>query len=231
MFFPISSRASLIKPHILSLDGKPLSTVDHMTILGVDISYDLSWTRQALKTCGKISGRLAVLRRLGGSMNVNTRRQVFNGFVKSKMTYCLPVWGNTSASCQHQFDKLLTKAARFILNDSKAHLDARVFESTGICCFRLNVLTSNVTTVFNLLSGEAPDRYCHLNLLAHTQERQSRATAGNKLEHTVHQRKCDSLCFKSAAVADWSSLPNIVTSCTSFVTFMNNLRRTITLRI
>jgi hypothetical protein len=188
MFFPISPRAPPIKSQTLSLNDKPLSAVDHMTILGVDISHDLSWTRQALKTCGKISGRLAVLRRLGGSMNVNARRQVFNGFVKSRMTYCLPVWGNTSVSSQHLFDKLLIKAARFILNDPNAQLDARVFESTGICSFKLHVLISNTTTVFNLLSSKAPDRFCHLNLLADTQARHSRATTGNKLEHTTHKR-------------------------------------------
>lgn len=231
MFFPISPRAPPIKPQTLSLNDKPLSAVDHMTILGVDISHDLSWTRQALKTCGKISGRLAVLRRLGGSMNVNARRQVFNGFVKSRMTYCLPVWGNTSVSCQHLFDKLLVKAARFILNDSNAQLDAHVFESTGICSFKLHVLISNATTVFNLLSTKAPDKFCHLNLLANTQARQSRATTGNKLEHTSHKRKCDSLCFKSAAVVDWSSLPNNVTSCNNFASFMNLLKRTVAARM
>jgi ribonuclease P/MRP protein subunit RPP40 len=208
MFIPISSRAFPLKLQTLSLDDKPLSAVNHMTILGVYISHDLSWTRQALKTCGKISGRLAVLRRLGWSMNVNARRQVFNGFVRSRMTYCLPVWGNTSVSCQHLFDKLLVKAARFILNDPNAQLDARVSESTGMCNFKLHVLISNATTVFNFLSAKAPDRFCHLNLLADTQTRHSRATTGSKLEHIIHKRACDSLCFKSAAVADWSRLPN-----------------------
>lgn len=37
--------------------------------------------------------------------------------------------------------------------------------------------------------------------------------------------------YTSAAVADWNSLPNNVTTCTNFATFMNCLKRTITTRI
>ena len=91
MFIPISPRAISATPNNLMLDGRTLVTIDYVTILGVVICSDLSWLRQAHAVCGKICGRLAALRHLGNCMNTNTHRQVFNGFVKSRLMYCLPV--------------------------------------------------------------------------------------------------------------------------------------------
>ena len=132
------------------------------------ICSDLSWLRQAHAMCGKISGCLAILRHLGDSMNTNTRHQVFNSFVKSCLTYCLPVWGQTTAAYHNQFDNLLTKCARFILH---AVLDLNVFNSIGISNFKYHVLLSNVVAVFNTLHSEALDGFSTFKLLSHTPER------------------------------------------------------------
>ena len=57
---------------------------------------------------GKISGPLTVLCRLNGCINTSTRRQVFNCFVKSRIMYCLPVWGQTALVYHNQSDNLLS---------------------------------------------------------------------------------------------------------------------------
>jgi ribonuclease P/MRP protein subunit RPP40 len=224
MVVPVSPRKAPSTSPCLTLDGKKLEVVEHVTILGVDICSDLTWTRQVQKTCGKISGRLAVLRRLGNSMNTNTRQQVFSGFVKSRLNYCLPVWGNTSTACQNQINGLLKRSARFILNKHDACLDVSVFDTTGLCNFRLHVLQANSSAIFNIIKA-APDRFCACKLLAMSQERCSRATLSNKLEHNVMKRKCDNSCFLSAAVTDWNSLPNDVTACSSFRSFNRGLKQ------
>lgn len=222
-----ASRRKAAGPPVLSgltLDGHALSTVDHLTILGVDISSDLSWSRHAQKVRGKLSGRLAVLRRLGGSLNTNTRRQIFNGFVKPHLLYCLPVWGNTPLTCQRHFDKLLTKAARFILNKHDVSLNRTVYDSTGLCEFSLHVMLASVSVVFNYLHSGAPDKYSDFNLLRNSQCRCSRATAANKLDNTVFKRACDNMCFLSAAASHWNNLPNNVTASTAFKPFLTNAR-------
>jgi hypothetical protein len=154
---------------------------------------------------------------------VCTRQQVFNGFVKSRLNYCLPVWGNTSTACQNQINSLLKRSARFILNKHNACLDVGVFDSTGLCNFRLRVLQANTSAVFNIINA-VPNRFCACKLLAISQERCSRATLSNKLEHNVMKRKCDNLCFLLAAVSDWNSLPNDVTACSSFRSFNRGLK-------
>jgi ribonuclease P/MRP protein subunit RPP40 len=104
---PVSPRKVPSTSPCLKLDEKALEIVAHVTILGVDICSDLTWTRQEQKTSGKISGLLTLLRRLGSSMNTSTRQQVFNDFVNSRLNYCLQVWSNTSAACQNRINDLL----------------------------------------------------------------------------------------------------------------------------
>ncbi len=162
--------------------------------------------------------------RFGGSLNTNTRRQIFNGFVKPHLLYCLPVWGNTPLTCQRHFDKLLTKAARFILNKHDVSLNRTVYDSTGLCEFNLHVMLASVSVVFNYLHSGAPDKYSDFNLLRNSQSRCSRATAANKLDNTVFKRACDNMCFLSAAASHWNNLPNNVTASTAFKPFLTNAR-------
>jgi ribonuclease P/MRP protein subunit RPP40 len=192
MLIPASFRSTTSQPlNDLTLNGRLLASVDQVTILGVDITSDLSWSQQAKKVCGKLSGRLAVLRRLGGCLNTNTRRQIFNGFVKPHLSYCLPVWGNTSVASQRLFDKVLTRSVRFILNKHDAVLNDSTFDCTGLCNFKYHVLLSNVTVVFNCLHYEPLDTFSAFTMLSNTQSRCSRATL-------------------SGAAANWNSLPNNV---------------------
>ena len=161
MFIPASPHTTSAAPNDLTLDGRTLATIDHETILGVVICSHLSLLRQARAVCGKISGRLAVFRRFSGCMNTNIRRQVFKGFVKLRLTYCLPVWGQTTVAYHNQ--NLLTKCFRFILHKPGAVLDLDVFNSIGICNFTYHVLLPNVVAVFNTMHSEAFDGVSTLN--------------------------------------------------------------------
>lgn len=103
MLIPVSRRpATDHQPTLsnLTLNSRLLSAVNQLTIFGVDIRSDLCWARQAQRTCGNLNGRLAALRRLDSSLNTNTRHQLVNVFVKPHVLLCLPVWGNTSLTCQ-----------------------------------------------------------------------------------------------------------------------------------
>ena len=116
-------------------NGHALALVERMTVLGVVLTNDLSWFAHASYIQGKLSGRLEALRRLSPSLNFRTRLQLFNAFVKPVFLYCLPVWGNCSVARQHFFDRLLTRCARFVLNDYTATLSSRTFVDTTICSF------------------------------------------------------------------------------------------------
>ena len=131
----------------IMLNGQALALVEQMTVLGVVLTNDLSWCAHASYIQGKLSSRLGVLRRLSQSLNFRTRLQLFNAFVKPVFLYCLPVWGNCSVACQRVFGRLLTRCARFVLNDYTATLSSRTFVVTAICNFSHYVFMNNVFSV------------------------------------------------------------------------------------
>ena len=51
-------------------------------------------------------------------MNTEFRRQIFNGFIKSWLTYCFAVWCKIPITQHLQIDNLLTKYTGFILHKS-----------------------------------------------------------------------------------------------------------------
>ena len=115
------SNASL--PSIL-LYNRPLNVAEQITVLEVTIDSNLDWSAQCAKVRGKINGRLSVLRCFSTSLNTCRRRLVFNAFVKPHLTYCLPVWDNTSVTDQHLFNKILIRCSRFILNNPNINFNS-----------------------------------------------------------------------------------------------------------
>ena len=57
----------------VAINDQLLTVVTEMTILGVIITSDLSWTMQADKVRSKMNGRFGVLRRFGQLLNYRSR--------------------------------------------------------------------------------------------------------------------------------------------------------------
>ena len=148
----------------IMLNGQALALVERMTVLGVVLTNDLSRCAHASYIQGKLSGRLGALRRLSPSLNFRTRLQLFNAFVKPVFLYCLPVWGNCSVACQHVFDRLLTRCARFVQKDYTTTLSSRTFVDTAICNFSHYVFMNNVFTVFKYLHSPRVDDFTNFVL-------------------------------------------------------------------
>ena len=129
----------------------------------------------------KMNGRLGVLKRFGQLINYNTRKQLFNAFIKPVLTYCMPVRGNCPVSCQHAFDKTLVRCARYILSDNNAELSKQVFSDTSICPFNYLVFIANATCVYRIVNSAPLDDFSSFILLSTVSQRLSRATESKKL--------------------------------------------------
>ena len=190
------------------IDKEQLTVVRQMIILGVTITDDLSWTPQADKVRAKMNGRLGVLKRFGQLINYNTRKQLFNAFIKPVLTYCMPVWGNCPVSCQHAFDKTLVRCARYILSDNNAELSKQVFSDTSICPFNYLVFIANATCVYRIVNSAPLYDFSSFILLSTVSQRLSRAIESKKLILPKLCHKADNLCFLYAGSSIWNSLSN-----------------------
>ena len=167
---------------------------------------------------------ISVLRRFSTSLNTCRRRQVFNAFVKPHLTYCLPVWGNTSITDQNLFDKTLLRSSCLILNNPNINFNSQVFLSTDLCFFKYHLLISNVIAVFNVQHNECTNSLNSFVLLSDVHDRLIRSSNANKIKTKLVKRECDNKCFLYTSLKDWNALPNSVTMECNFNKFINGVK-------
>ena len=205
----------------IMLNGQALSIVQQLTILGVTITSDLSWTAHADKVCAKVNGRLAVLRRCGRHLNANTRLRLFNAFVKPVLLYCLPGWGNCFARQVTALNKALLQSARYITGSDNVGFTKELYMYSNICDFSNIVLLCNVLTIFNIIhSAPRPiNDFIGFNLVKSVSQRSSRAAESNKIVVPNFKHFKDNVCFLVATAKHWNLLPNAITCVNNFTTF------------
>ena len=74
------------------LDGRRLENVDSHPYLGIELAYNLKWSRHIDNIVAKASGRLGLLRRVLKSADSRTRQQAYNTIVRPILEYGCPVW-------------------------------------------------------------------------------------------------------------------------------------------
>ena len=89
--------------HVLTLGSVQLDKVSSLRLLRVMLTDTLAWNLHVDTLCKKVSSMLGVIKRAGNCANVNLWHRLFDAFVKPRMLYCLPVWGN---SCEMSSNKL-----------------------------------------------------------------------------------------------------------------------------
>ena len=208
----------------VALNGHNLTVVDRMTLLGIILTNELSWSAQAMHVQSKMNSRLGVLKHFGRSLNFRSRLQLFNAFVLPLLTCCLPVWGHCSLAQQHAFDHTLTRCARYVLNDDYMFLSRRVFKDTGICKSSDYVLINEIFTVFKYIHLPNLNDFSIIRTLNSVSQHSSRAAESSKIDAPKFDRKTDDLCFLSTGLNSWNSLSNCLTSCSSFAVFKRHLQ-------
>ena len=60
---------------------------------GIWVDEDLSWSDHIDKLCRKINSAIYGLNKSRRSLNVNSRKLLYNGLIHSHLVYGLPIWG------------------------------------------------------------------------------------------------------------------------------------------
>ena len=87
MLVPPSKKSSIVihkEPHTSSV---PLKRANVILVLGIAITFDLSWSVHAAGVRAKINKMHGVLARFGHSLGINTRCTVFISAVRPHLTY------------------------------------------------------------------------------------------------------------------------------------------------
>ena len=78
----------------------------------------LMWKLRVDTLSKKVSSMVGAIRRGGNSANVNVQRRLFDAFVKPRMLYCQPVWGNCCEMWSNKLNRTLLWALCIITHDT-----------------------------------------------------------------------------------------------------------------
>ena len=77
-----------------TVDGQVLEPVDDVTDLGIQVSYDLSWTKHIGIMVNKARQSLSWALSVFYDRSVSTMMLLYKNYVRSRLEYCCPLWHN-----------------------------------------------------------------------------------------------------------------------------------------
>ncbi len=118
----------------LYLSDHQISTVSDIKVLGVSFARDLKWQLHQSSVRRKLSNMTSVVARFGRSLNIKARKNIVQAFVLPHLTYCLPVWGNTSSGCASSMDCALEYPLFYTIRNSTLNSTSALM--SGVCTFK-----------------------------------------------------------------------------------------------
>ena len=113
------------------LNGKLISRTNSFECLGVVLDERLRWDLHVEKTCKKVGGGIAVMKRIKHFVPVDTLQTIYRAMIQSYFDYCSPLRGNCFAYLKEKLQRFQNRAARIIAGANYETNSADVLESLG----------------------------------------------------------------------------------------------------
>ena len=98
-------------------DGITLRSEAAVTVLGVTIDDQLSFSQHISACCVKTARQLNALARISKHLDMRSRRTVYNSFIMSNFNYCPLVWHFCGKTNNDKLEKLQECALRILYDD------------------------------------------------------------------------------------------------------------------
>ena len=103
----------------LQLGTDTVAASDHVRVLGVTISSDLSLDKHVSNVCAKCFFWLRQLRRVRRSLDVESVKTLVHAFVTTRLDYCNSVLAGAPRSATDKLQRVLNAAARLVSGTRK----------------------------------------------------------------------------------------------------------------
>jgi len=98
----------------IKADDVPLERKTEYKSLGLLIDQNLTWTSHILLISKKITTGLAILKRLGSILPLETRLCMYRALILPYFDYCSSIWDSTSKGMSDKLQRLQNRSARII---------------------------------------------------------------------------------------------------------------------
>ncbi len=187
----------------VSMANETLTVLENITVLGIQISCDLSWNSQINSIAKRASQKLGYLFRAQRYFSPKDLSLLYKAQVRPLMEYCSHIWGGAPTSSLKALDKVQDRAIRLINDPSLTNNLASLSHRRSVSCLSLYYRYYN-GRCSNELSGCIPPP------LVLTANRQSRFTdRSHQFAVTVPtcRTSLGKSSFFSRVSATWNALP------------------------
>ena len=139
-----------------SINNLPLAHTDHVKLLGLNISYNLSWNFHTESVRSKSAKLIAFVSRNLKGCTRKVKQQSYLTLIRPILTYGAPAWHPTTKENVHKIQLLQNRVSRFIYGKDCTHeLDGKILSHNLHLNFldllyfykcRNNLIDSNVTS-------------------------------------------------------------------------------------
>jgi hypothetical protein len=217
-------RAATNIPFVYSISDVALQQVDHVRVLGVTLSQDLSITNHCDSIASLGHRRAFLLLNSFRSSNLATMTSLFTTYVRPLLEYCTPAWSphllkdiDQIESVQRFFTRSLPGMSQFPYHERLTILGLQSLELRRIyrdCTYLYKMLHNTVDTRFNNMFTLRSNL-----ILSHMSLR------GNDLTINIPNFHSDvrNYNFAIRVARYWNSLPNHVVQSATLNAFYNHL--------
>ena len=92
--------------HQFQIDSTVIKCEDNVTLLGVNIDFNLDFSNHISEICRKASKQLAVLKRLGRFLTKKGKLTIYNSFIMSNFNYCPVAWHFCNLTSARKMEKI-----------------------------------------------------------------------------------------------------------------------------
>ena len=99
------------------IDEKVITSLENVTLLGLEVDSKLNFDEDISKLCSKSAGQLNALCRIGHLIGLEERKILVNSFIYANFNYCPLVWHFSSRHFINKIENIQKRALRFLVND------------------------------------------------------------------------------------------------------------------
>ena len=214
------SRKKKPSAHIYTLKDTPLETVTDATYLGVIVSDNLNWNKQAAKVVAKANKTLGFVRRNVRTASKETKVLAYQALVRPITEYASTVWSPHQKDLIQDLEMIQRRAARYVMKRyGRTESVTDMLEELGWETLEQRRAKARVVMAYRIVNG-----------LVCVSDRQMIPTTGKTRGHSKKFRQISTKTnyhkhsFFPSSITLWNSLPDSLATAETIEIFRTRLK-------
>ena len=210
----------------IQVNKQVISEKEHIKILGVTISNDLSWEQHTLSLVGELRYRYKSFNRSCGLLTHDAKLLLYNACIASRLNYCDFIWHKCNQASASKLQTIQNRCARRILGSPPESTALPLIRQLGWLTLTEKRNLHKCVLLHELLLGNKPNILVEgLTPWTSTHSRTTRGTSDENLAVISHNTDYLAKSFYYDTARIWNGIPARIRKIRNRNTFKENLHK------